>query len=105
MDPKVQAWAGRLIELLREAHRAVVAAASAVKDHLDAELLADLRARYDTDVEWGWLTNRCWAWKVDANHPGHVLARRLAAMVAHAAVPGEGRPGVPVARDGLAPFR
>ncbi|OHV52457.1 hypothetical protein BCD48_44910 [Pseudofrankia sp. BMG5.36] len=59
LDPKVQAWAGRLIELLREAHHAVVAATAAGKDRLDAESLADLRTRYDTDVQWGRLTNRC----------------------------------------------
>lgn len=79
LDPKVHAWAGRLIDLLREAHREVTAARAGGHDRLDADLLAALRARYDKDVEWGRLTNRCRDW-TGGNHPGHVLAKRLAAI-------------------------
>jgi hypothetical protein len=52
---------------------------AAGQDRLDPKTLAGLRARYDKDVEWGRLTNRCRPWKDDKNHPGHVLAKRLAA--------------------------
>ncbi len=80
LDPKVQAWAGRLIDLLREAYREVAAARAAGHDRLDADLLAALRARYDKDVEWGRLTNRCRDWTDGAHHPGHVLATRFATI-------------------------
>ncbi|TCJ30466.1 IS66 family transposase [Parafrankia sp. BMG5.11] len=72
-----QRWARRVQDVLREAHTAVTTATAAGDDHLDPDLLTALRARYDKDVEWGRITNRCRDWH-DGNHPGHKLARRLA---------------------------
>ena len=47
-------------------------------DHLDPDLLAGLRERYDTAVTWGILTNRGRDWP-SGRHPGFTLARRLQA--------------------------
>jgi hypothetical protein len=52
--------------------------AEAIKnDHLDPELRANLRQRYDTAVGWGIATNQHRDWKDGKNHPGYVLAQRL----------------------------
>ena len=77
LHPTHQAWAGRVREVLREAHTAVEAAIAAGADHLDPTLLADLRARYDKAVAWGQTTNRHRDWD-NGNHPGYTLAKRLA---------------------------
>jgi hypothetical protein len=77
--PNVQKWAGRLIELLREANGLVAAARAAGKSSLDQDVVDGLRARYDEDAEVGRLTNMSRLWKDGGNHPGLVLARRLAA--------------------------
>jgi hypothetical protein len=78
LAPNVQKWAGRLIDLLREANSLVVAARTAGATRLEQDVIETLRARYDTDVETGRLTNMSRPWKDHKNHPGLVLARRLA---------------------------
>ncbi len=77
--PGAQKWAGRLIDLLREANQLVAAARTAGKNSLDQQTINELRARYDTDVRIGELANMSQAWTDGKNHPGLVLARRLAA--------------------------
>lgn len=79
LHPDWQKWARIVQDILREAHTAVAQTVAAGRDRLDPGLLADLRARYDTAVEWGRLTNRCRDWDGEGNHPGYTLARRLAA--------------------------
>jgi hypothetical protein len=76
LHPTHQNWAGQVITVLREANAAVTQANAEGRDHLDPQLLTDLRARYDTAVQWGITTNhhRTWA---KGNHPGYTLARRL----------------------------
>lgn len=44
---------------MSSSNAAVTRVAADGHDQLDPALLADLRARYDTAVEWGRLTNRC----------------------------------------------
>jgi transposase len=77
LHPQWQAWAGQVQQILREAGTAVHAAKAGNADHLDPDLLADLRERYDRAVGWGISTNRRRAWKDGKNHPGYVLASRL----------------------------
>jgi hypothetical protein len=79
LTPGAQKWAGRLIDLLREANSLVVAARAAGKTRLDQATIDRLRARYNADVRIGELANMSRAWIDDKNHPGLVLARRLAA--------------------------
>jgi transposase len=79
LTPGAQKWAGRLIDLLREANSLVVAARAAGKNRLDQKTIDELRARYDRDVHIGELANMSRAWTDGRNHPGFVLARRLAA--------------------------
>ena len=79
LAPTVQKWAGRLIDLLREAGSLVVAARGAGRTRLDQKVIDRLRARYDRDVEVGRLTNMSRLWTDEKNHPGLVLAHRLAA--------------------------
>ena len=78
LHPDQQAWAGDVRQVLREAHTAVETATARGADHLDPDLLAGLRARYDKAVHWGQITNRHRDWP-KGNHPGYTLARRLAA--------------------------
>lgn len=66
-----------MITVLREAAAAVTDATTDERDHLDPQLLADLRARYDKAVAWGITTNRHRDW-AKGNHPGYNLATRLA---------------------------
>jgi Transposase IS66 family. len=77
LHPQWQAWAGQVQQILREAGTAVADAKADGRTHLDPDLLADLRDRYDKAVTWGIDTNRHRDWKDGKNHPGHVLARRL----------------------------
>jgi hypothetical protein len=77
LDPAWQAWAGKVQQILREANTAVGDANTRGEHHLDPTLLAGLRARYDEQVAWGIATNRHRDWH-KGNHPGYVLARRLA---------------------------
>ncbi|WP_374212913.1 transposase, partial [Frankia sp. CiP3] len=74
-----QKWARQVQDVLREANTAVAQAVADERGQLDPDLLAGLRARYDAAVRWGELTNRHRDWDGGKNHPGYVLARRLAA--------------------------
>ena len=77
LHPTHQHWASEVITVLREAAAAVTEATTDGRDHLDPDLLADLRARYDKAVAWGITTNRHRNW-AKGNHPGYNLAKRLA---------------------------
>ena len=72
--PTQQQWAGQVITVLCEAAAAVTAAQADGRDHLDPELLAQLRRRYDEAVSWGIATNRLLA---HPEHPRGVLPRPL----------------------------
>jgi hypothetical protein len=53
-----QKWAEQVITVPRDAAKAVAAGARAADaDHLDPQLLAEPRQRYDKAVEWGITTN------------------------------------------------
>jgi transposase len=67
----LQSWAAEVIDILREAHRAVQDA-RARGDPVNAELLAKLRGRYDEAAAFGITHNRHRDWH-DGNHPGYVL--------------------------------
>jgi transposase len=71
-------WANEVKAVLLEAKAAVDATRAAGSDRLDADLLADLRARYDQALAWGVATNRHRDWH-KGRHPGYTLARRLQA--------------------------
>lgn len=73
-----QQWAGEVIDVLREAAAAVAHARASGAEHLDPDLLAGLKARYDKAVGWGIITNRQRDWH-KGNHPGYTLAQRLKA--------------------------
>jgi len=77
LHPTQQNWAGEVITVLREANTAVAAATADGRDHLDPQLLADLRQRYNKAAAWGITTNRHRDWD-KGNHPGYNLATRLA---------------------------
>jgi hypothetical protein len=77
LHPAHQSWAAEVITVLREAAAAVTEAITTGRDQLDLQLLAGLRARYDTAVAWGITTNRHRHWH-NGNHPGYTLAKRLA---------------------------
>jgi transposase len=62
--------------VLCEAAAAVTEATTNQRDHLDPQLLADLRKRDDDAVRWGITTNRHRDW-AKGNHPGYNLATRL----------------------------
>jgi hypothetical protein len=79
LAPNVQKWAGRLLDLLREANSLVVDARATGDNRLDQQAIDRLRARYNADVRIGELTNMSRPWTDGKNHPGLVLARRLAA--------------------------
>jgi hypothetical protein len=81
LHPRWQAWAGKVRSVLREAAAAVQAARDDGQDHLDPELLAGLRTRYDAEVAWGITTNRHRDWH-KGHHPGYNLAARLQAKAA-----------------------
>ncbi|MCA1694718.1 MAG: IS66 family transposase, partial [Actinobacteria bacterium] len=76
LHPTQQQWAGQVITVLREAATAVTEASTNERDHLDPQLLTDLRQRYDQAVRWGITTNRHRDWP-KGNHPGYNLAKRL----------------------------
>jgi hypothetical protein len=73
----VQSWATKVRAILGEAHDAVTAAKAAGRSQLDPDLLADLRARYDTAVASGVNRHRHRDWDGDGNHPGYALANWL----------------------------
>ena len=68
----LQSWAGDIITILREAHRAVEDARARGSTALDPQVLKDLRDRYDTAVSTGIIHNRLRDWH-DGNHPGYAL--------------------------------
>jgi hypothetical protein len=72
----VQNWAGDIIAILGEAHRAVEDARARGSTALDPQVLDDLRERYDTAARSGMTHNRLRDWH-DGNHPGYALARWL----------------------------
>ena len=76
LHPTQQQWAAQVITVLREAATAVTEATTNGRDHLDPQLLADLRKRYDQAVGWGITTNRHRDWP-KGNHPGYNIAKRL----------------------------
>lgn len=67
-----QAWAGKVIGVLREAHRAVEEARAAGRRSLDPDQLKQLRDRYDKAVRLGIALGRWQEWD-GGNHPGYVL--------------------------------
>jgi hypothetical protein len=68
----LQSWAGDIITILREAHRAVEDARARGSTALDPQVLKDLRERYDQAVSTGIIHNRLRDWH-DGNHPGYAL--------------------------------
>jgi hypothetical protein len=72
----VQDWAGDIIAVLREAHRAVEDARARGDTALDQKVLDDLRERYDTAVRSGIIHNRLRDWDT-GNHPGYSLGTWL----------------------------
>lgn len=72
----VQNWAGDIIAVLGDAHRAVAGARARGDTALDPRELADLRERYDTATDSGRIHNRLRDWDT-GNHPGYALARWL----------------------------
>ncbi len=71
-----QNWAGDIIAILGEAHRAVGDARARGSTALDQPALDDLRERYDTAVRAGMIHNRLRDWDT-GNHPGYSLATWL----------------------------
>ena len=67
-----QNWAGDIIAILREAHRAVGGARARGDTALDRQVPDDLRQRYDTAVRSGMIHNRLRDWDT-GNHPGYAL--------------------------------
>jgi transposase IS66 family protein len=68
----LQSWAGDIIAILREAHQAVQDARARGSTALGAELLDELRERYDEAAAFGIIHNRLRDWH-DGNHPGYAL--------------------------------
>lgn len=69
----LQSWATKVIAVLGVAHEQVEAARARGEEALDPQVLAGLRARYDTAVQTGIVHNRHRDWH-DGNHPGYALA-------------------------------
>ena len=68
----LQSWAGDIIAVLREAHQAVQDARARGSTALDADMLDNLRQRYDQAAASGIIHNRLRDWH-DGNHPGYAL--------------------------------
>jgi transposase len=68
----LQSWAGGIIAILRQAHRAAEEAGARGDTSLDPKVLDDLRERYDKAVTHGSIHNRLRGWH-DGNHPGYSL--------------------------------
>ena len=68
----LQSWAGDIIAILREAHQAVEDARARGSTAVDADLLEELRERYDDAVAFGITHNRLRDWD-SGNHPGYAL--------------------------------
>jgi transposase len=71
-----QAWAKKVIDVLRAANTAVREALAEDREALDPDLLARLRAEYDQRVAIGVSVNEERPWH-DGNHPGYRIAARL----------------------------
>jgi len=67
-----QSWAGDIIAILAEAHRAVRDARTRGDTALSPQALENLRERYDTAVKTGIIHNRLRDWDT-GNHPGYAL--------------------------------
>ena len=76
IDTDAQAWARQVADALRAAIHEVNIARAANQTAVDAELLTQLRRRYDDGVNVGISTNLSRPWP-KGNHPGLQLARRL----------------------------
>ena len=68
----LQSWAGDIITILREAHQAVGDARARGSTALGADLLDELRSRYDDAAAFGITHNRLRDWH-EGNHPGYAL--------------------------------
>jgi Transposase IS66 family len=68
----LQSWAGDIITILREAHRAVEDARARGSTAPDPQVLQDLRERYDQAASTGIIHNRLRDWH-EGNHPGYAL--------------------------------
>jgi Transposase IS66 family len=68
----LQSWAGDIIAILREAHQAVQDARARGSTALGANLLDNLRQRYDEAAAFGITHNRLRDWH-EGNHPGYAL--------------------------------
>ena len=68
----LQSWAGEIIAILREAHQAVREARARGSTALGADLLDELRERYDEAAAFGITHNRLRDWH-EGNHPGYAL--------------------------------
>jgi transposase len=68
----LQSWAGDIIAILREAHQAVDDARARGSTALGADLLDELRQRYDQAAAFGIIHNRLRDWH-EGNHPGYAL--------------------------------
>lgn len=68
-----QDWAGDIIAILGQAHRAVEDARARGSTELDPQVLDGLRERYDQAVKSGNIHNRLRDWDT-GNHPGYALA-------------------------------
>ncbi len=68
----LQSWAGDIIAILREAHQAVQEARARGSTALGADLLDELRERYDEAAAFGITHNRLRDWH-EGNHPGYAL--------------------------------
>ena len=73
----VQNWAGDIIAILGQAHRAVEDARARGSTELGQQVLDDLRERYDQAVKSGLIHNRLRDWDGGGNHPGYALATWL----------------------------
>ena len=68
----LQSWAGDIIAILRQAHQAVDDARARGSTALGADLLDELRQRYDEAATFGIIHNRLRDWH-EGNHPGYAL--------------------------------
>ncbi len=69
----LQSWAGDIITILREAHKAVDEARARGSTTLDLQALNGLRERCDTAVRTGIIHSRLRDWDT-GNHPGYALS-------------------------------
>jgi transposase len=72
----LQSWAGDVITLLREAHRAVEDARARGGTAVAQQALDDVRERYDKAIAHGIIHNRLRDWH-NGNHPGYSLGTWL----------------------------